>query len=197
MKKFIISSDQKQIIVGKLLGDGHLETANGKTWRLKIEHSLSQQAYVDWLYTKLKNLTPSEPKIKQQEVQGRVYSKYWFNTSYSGSFRFYGQQFYVNGRKVVPKQINRWLTPLSLAVWYMDDGSRKSNQHRAKIINTQCFDQISLNRLQEALRLNFGIETKLRKQREGWQIYIFGREAEKFAKVIGRYVLPSFSYKLD
>jgi len=183
--------------MGKLLGDGHLETANGKTWRLKIEHSLSQKVYVDWLYDKLKNLAASEPRIKQQAVQGKVYSKYWFNTCYSGSFRFYSQKFYDHGRKIAPRQIKRWLTPLALAVWYMDDGSRKSHQHRAKIINTQSFDRFSLNLLQSALKLNFGIETKLRKQREGWQIYIFGREAEKFAKVIGKYVLPNFSYKLD
>lgn len=196
MKEFKISSDQKQIIIGKLLGDGHMETANGRTFRLKIEHSLKQKDYVDWLYGQLKNLASSEPKIKNQTVQGKVYAKYWFNTCYSGSFRFFGQQFYAQGQKKVPKQINRWLTPLALAVWYMDDGSRKSNKHRAKIINTQSFDRTSLYYLRQALQLNFGIETKLRKQKEGWQIYIFGSEAEKFAKVIGRHVLPSLAYKL-
>jgi len=49
-KKIKITPKQKQIIIGKILGDGHLETVNEKTCRLKIEHSYKQRAYVDWLY---------------------------------------------------------------------------------------------------------------------------------------------------
>ena len=40
---------------------------------------------------------------------------------------------------MVPKLIHRWLTPLSIAVWFMDDGSIKSKNHQARIINTQGF----------------------------------------------------------
>jgi len=46
-----LNKKQKDIIVGLLLGDGHLETQNsGKTFRLKIEHSINQKEYVDMLY---------------------------------------------------------------------------------------------------------------------------------------------------
>ena len=46
-KNLKLSSELREIIVGKLLGDGHLETQNdGKTWRLKIEHSIKQKEYV-------------------------------------------------------------------------------------------------------------------------------------------------------
>ena len=196
MKKFKISSYQKQIIIGKLLGDGHLETANNKTFRLKIEHSIKQKDYVDWLHKQLKNLATSPPKIKLQKVNDKIYKKYWFNTNYSSSFRFYYQQFYLDKKKNVPKIINKWLTPLTLAVWYMDDGSIKSKHYRAKIINTQAFDRLGLKRLQQALKQNFSIKTKLRKQKEGWQIYILATEIDKFNQTIKKYILPSFKYKL-
>jgi len=192
-----INKIQKDIIIGKVLGDGHLETVNNKTFRLKIEHSIKQKDYVDWLYDELYNLASNKPKIKKQIVQGKEYRKYWFNTGYSASFRFYYHQFYNNKKKVVPKLIHKWLTPLALAVWFMDDGSSKSKKHKAKILNTQSFDNLSLNRLQEALRRRYNIETKLRKQKEGYQIYILASEVDKFKAIIARYILPSFQYKLD
>ena len=133
--KLKISSRQKQIIIGKLLGDGHLETANGKTYRLKIEHSFNQRQYVDWLYRELKSLASAEPKIKLQTINGTEYKKYWFNTHYSGSFRFYAQQFYQGKKKIVPKLISHWLTPLALAIWFMDDGSIKSKECQEKILD--------------------------------------------------------------
>jgi hypothetical protein len=33
--------------------------------------------------------------------------------------------------------IRRWLTPKSLAYWYMDDGSFKSKSSKGTILNTQ------------------------------------------------------------
>ena len=196
MLKLNISSRQKQIIVGKLLGDGHLETTNDITYRLKFEHSYNQKDYVDWLYEELRELASSEPKIKLQTVNGKVYRKYWFNSPYSPSLRFYAAQFYRGKIKVVPKLIKRWLTPLALAVWFMDDGSIKSHECRGRLINTQSFKDEDLKYLQEALREKFQINTVLRIQKEGKQLYIPAAEHEKLVKVIGADVLPSMYYKL-
>lgn len=38
-----LTEQQREITVGLLLGDGHLETrTNGRTYRLKVEHSEEQ-----------------------------------------------------------------------------------------------------------------------------------------------------------
>lgn len=196
-KKFKITSRQKQIIIGKILGDGCLETTNGITYRLKIEHGIKQKDYVLWTYKELKNLAASEPKFKLHKSSARKdYEKYWFNTSYTTSLKFYGQQFYPQGKKVVPKLIHRWLTPLAFAVWFMDDGSIKSKECKGKIINTQSFDKISLERLQLAIETNFKIRTTLRKQKDGTQIYIPASEYDKLQLTISKYIIPSLSYKL-
>ena len=192
-----LNGEQRSILVGTLLGDGHLETQNsGRTYRLKIEHSAKQSAYVDWLYLQFKDWVLTPPKLKPKRLKGAEHENYCFQTLSSGQFRFYGKQFYDEFKhKRVPRQIRRWLTPLALAVWFMDDGSSKSKWHKAIILNTHCFSKKELALLQEALLLNYGIEARLRPQKEGLQLIIAGRNAEEFVRIIRQYVLPYFFYK--
>lgn len=192
-----LNRKQRDVLVGLLLGDGHLETQNnGRTYRLKIEHSLVQNEYVDWLYQLFQDHTRTEPRQKIQLVSGKAYQKYGFSTLSTGSLRFYGQQFYPDGRKRVPKSISRLLTPIGLAVWFMDDGSSKSDRHRARILNTQGYIQEDIKRLQEALADRFKIATTRRKQKEGEQIYIPSLQVERFICLIRPYILPSMEYKI-
>ena len=192
-----LTDEQREILVGTLLGDGHLETQNkGRTFRLKVEHSVNQKDYTDWLYEKFKNLVLTKPQVKEQKINGKLYQKYWFSTVSNGAVRFYAQQFYQNGKKVVPKFIAKMVTPLSLAVWFMDDGSLKSKFHRARIINTQCFNELDLKRLQEMLLKKFNINTTLRNQKEGKQIYNPSTDIEKFISIIKSYIHNSMEYKI-
>lgn len=200
-RRLKLSPRQREILLGKLLGDGHLETHNaGRTYHLKIEQSERQKFYVDWLQSEFQEWirTPAQLKEQKQIYRGqeRTYKKYWFNTYSSGAFRFYAQQFYRNGKKEVPKALYKWLTPLSLAVWYMDDGSIKSNAHRTVLMNTQGFDRKSLQYLQEALRKKFEVKSVIRKQKDGTQIYIPSESVDTFLTLIHPLILPSFRYKL-
>ncbi|MEI9913656.1 MAG: LAGLIDADG endonuclease [Candidatus Saccharibacteria bacterium] len=192
-----LTKRQRSIIVGTILGDGHLETLNnGRTYRLKIEHSIKQSAYVDWLYQELKPWVLTPPKAKSKLLKGISLENYYFQTLSAGQLRFYGKAFYdVNKKKHVPAQVGHWLTPLALAVWFMDDGSSKSKQHRAIILNTQGFTSRDIKVLQEALMKGFTIEAKIRRQKESPQLLIVGESAEHFYKLVQPYVLPSFSYK--
>ena len=196
-KRLKISTFQRQLLVGLLLGDGHLETQNhGRTYRLKIEHSLTQKLYVDWLYEHWKAWTLTPPQRKEQLVQGKTYMKYWFNTVSHASLRFYGQQFYRERCKIVPKAISHWLTPLALAIWFMDDGSRKSHQTCSLLLNTQCFEEGEVMRLVQALKQRFDLDTRMRRQKEGFQIFIPSSEARRFVEIIQPYLHTSMRYKV-
>jgi ubiquinol-cytochrome c reductase cytochrome b subunit len=192
-----LSKTQKSILVGTLLGDSHLETRNdGKTYKLRVEHSSKQAFYVDWMYEHFKDWVLTPPKYKEKQVFGKIYQNYYFSTLSVGNFRFYGKQFYdINHHKVVPKQIGKWLTPLALAVWIMDDGSSKSKYHRAVILNTQGFSRSDINILIKALQSVYGIEANFRKQREGLQLIVVGKSAELLYKTVQKYMLPNFTYK--
>lgn len=197
MKKIKLTTRQREIIIGKILGDGHLEThSNGQTYKLRIEHSYNQKDYVDWVYKELQSLASNIPKIKFQTVRGKMYRKYWFNTISTPSLRFYGQQFYPANKKVIPKYIYKWLSPLTLAVWFMDDGSIKSKECQAKILNTQGYSSDDVQKLIDALAGVYDIHAKPRRQKEGLQIYIPAQEVGKFISIIEKFIIPSMEYKL-
>lgn len=191
-----LNGAQRSILVGTLLGDGHLETqSNGRIYRLKIEHSAKQAVYVDWLYLQFKDWVLSPPKKKTKRLNGVELENYCFQTLSSGLLRFYGQQFYDEKKKHVPRQIRRWLTPLALAVWFMDDGSSKSKTHHAVILNTHCYSKKDIALLRNALLVRYGIEATIRPQKEGPQLLIAGKSAEQFVKIVRPHILPNFNYK--
>lgn len=196
-----LSDLQREILIGLLLGDGHLETQNnGRTYRLKIEHSYLQKEYVDWLYQIFKDWVLTPPKEKEQTVLGIKYNKYYFSTVSHGAFRFYAQQFYKEKKKVLPRMIKKWLSPVAMAVWFMDDGSIKSKHHRALIINTQSFSKPELQTLIKILEEKFGVKMVLRKQSrkqiEIYQLITTSDSVERFVEIIKPHILPSMKYKL-
>ena len=197
--KVSLSSEQKDILIGSMLGDGCLESQNkNRTYRLKIEQSFSHKEYVDWLYRKLKNLVLTEPKIKIKKIGSKSYQNYGFQTISCSQLRFFAHQFYDQNskKKKIPKIIGKLLNPLALAVWFMDDGQIKSRKHRALLINSQCFSRKDLGLLQKALKDKFGTETTLKKEKTGYRIYLLSKTISIFLAIINPYILPSMRYKL-
>lgn len=199
MSKISLDKEQRDIIVGLMLGDGCLETqTNGRTYRLKIEQSLLHKEYVDWLYAKLNNLVLTSPKEKTKKIMNKIYKNYGFQTISSGNFRFFAQQFYDRNSKSkkIPKNIRKLLNPLVLSIWFMDDGQIKSSKHRALLINCQCFSKKDLRLLQDALKNKFGTESILKKERIGSRIYLLSETIHKFLAIVKPYIIPSMEYKL-
>jgi len=192
-----LTSEQREVLVGLMLGDGCLETQNnGRTYRLKIEQSEAHRAYVEHLYQLFRAWVRTPPQIKVVQSRGHVSRNWWFQTLSHGAFRFYAHQFYQQGRKCVPPLIHRWLTPRSVAYWFMDDGSAKSKQSKGVLFNTQGFSLADVKRLCQVLSDLYDLEVKPRKQREGYQIFVSGESYETFRNLVGPYLIPEMSYKL-
>ncbi len=192
-----LTQEQREVIVGVLLGDAHLETRNrGETYRLKIEQSEGHRDYAEHLYDVFKPWVLTAPQPKRVVSRGSVSVNWWFQTVSHGAFRFYAQQFYRDGRKSVPRLTGRWLKPRGLAYWFMDDGSLKWRQSRAVLLNTQGYDRSDVEMLARVLTQQFALETMLRRQVEGYQIVIVGRSLDRFVDLITPYLLPSMTYKI-
>lgn len=188
---------QKQILVGMLLGDAHLERQRGAlTARLKIEHSLAQSAYVEWKFREWRDWvrTPPRERVRRNRL-GTYSTNIGFTTLAHVDFEEFRVRFYRERRKVIP--IDLELLPLSMAVWFMDDGSRKSSQCRGLYLNTQSFTASEVSLLQAVISRDVGIETTVRRQRDGLQIYIPAPSASDLAAFIANEVLPSMRYKLS
>lgn len=196
-KKLKLSKFQKEILFGIMLGDGHLESRNsGNTYRLKIEQSIGHEAYVWHLYEVFKDWVRTAPQEKVKHSSGSQSTNLWFQTYSHGAFRFFAQQFYSGKKKVLPKLLHRYLTPVGLAYWYMDDGSMKSAYSRGLIFNTQSFMFSEVETMCKVLSEKFGLQAKPRKQREGYQVYVSGHSFELFLELVSPNIIDEMQYKI-
>lgn len=193
-----LTKEQREVLIGILLGDAHLESQNrGRTYRLKIEQSLAHQFYVEHLYQIFREWVRTPPRSRRRiSVKGRVSEMWSFQTYSHDAFRFYGQQFYFQRIKRVPKIIGRLLTSRALAYWFMDDGSIKWRSSRETILNTQGYAAWGVKRLAQVLQEKFGLDVRLRHQKEGYQICIRGDSLDSFVKLIGPFLIPEMVYKI-
>lgn len=192
-----LSKRQKEILIGLLLGDGHLEKLYTPTLgRLKVEQSYKHKDYVDWLYREFRNWVRSRPKVKKKKVLNKTYWNYGFLTYGHRLLGEFQEKFYRKGKKIVPNDLEKDIAPLELAIWFMDDGSIKSRKHKGLFLNTQGFEKNDVERLQKMLKNKFGIPSSTRKDEKGEQIYLGGKSGEEFITLIKPYVIPSMKYKI-
>lgn len=158
---------QKAILIGMVLGDAYLQKTGKHNARLRVEHSLKQQDYVLWKYQELKNFAQDKPKkiIRFNPTWGKTYSYLRFQSHSSPLFGRLREIFYRNGRKIIPKELPKLLAlPLSLAVWYFDDGSYDRKNMAASIY----IPKLSLKEqhiLQFTLQDNFGLHINIHEKR--------------------------------
>ncbi len=136
----------------------------------------------------------------------KIHSYHKINKCFYDSFRVYtfsdsvfdGYRsiFYLNKKKVIPKNITSLLVDsLSLAVWFMDDGYKR-NDCNAFRLGTDSFTKDEQDLLQSVLKSNFGIETSVHKKGKYWNLYIPERESKKFVALIKPHIIPSLAYKI-
>ncbi len=195
--KLSLSQRQKEILIGLILGDGHLERLYTPILgRLKVEHSYKQKEYVDWIYEEFRNWIRSKPKSKRKKVWNKTYLNYGFITYGHRLLGEFQEKFYRKKKKIIPNDLEKDITPLGLAIWYMDDGSIKSRKHKGLFLNTQGFREDDVKRLQEVLKVKFGISSTTRKEKNGKQIYLGGKSGEKFIALIKPHIISSMKYKI-
>ncbi len=180
-----LSEVQRAVIAGSLLGDGAMRCKTNAL--LEINHSWNQRRYVDWKYRHLADLVRTTPSARHGNG-GRV--AYRFVTRSLPVLTPYHALFYGRRGKQVP---DLELAPLTLAVWFMDDGCRSRG---AVYLNTQQFDDYSQRRLLRLLRTQWGIEGALNRDKTYHRIRLSVAGTVRLAQVIGPLLLPEFRYKL-
>jgi ubiquinol-cytochrome c reductase cytochrome b subunit len=195
-----LSDEQKEILVGTLLGDASIErskpTHNG---RLQFLQTFPAHAeYLTVLYVQFINLAKSAPKVvirKADKRTGKVYSQIqWKSPTYT-CFNMYHDMFYVNGKKVVPANIAELLTPRALAYWIMDDGGKDS--YGATLLHTRSFTLAEVQLLQTALMDNFSLRTRLIEKSAGqWVIVIPIKQVRSLKDIVSIYMCRSMLYKI-
>jgi len=189
----------KLAALGSILGDGYLTPINGRGSRLWVKYDDKSFSYLQWMQGMLKPFGVGEIKKK------KGYHQHYFLTDGSAYLAELHLLFYEQGgNKRIPQEIFDLLYhPLSLAVWYMDDGNLdwRNKYHNSPTIATYCFTLGDCIRLAEVLSKNFGVSAKVHKStmrgKVYYRLYIEARSREKFFELISPYIHPSFLYKLS
>src|SRR3989338_6728411 len=184
-----LTKNQKSLVIGTILGDGYVRIIpRRKNAFLEVNHSISQRLYVDWKYQILQSIVRSEPKLRKGNGNRIAYR---FFTQCIPEITNLFHYFYKEKRKMIPDDLH--LDPLSLAVWFMDDGSRSGG---SLYLNTQQFSMQDQKTLQSILSNQYYIHSGLNRDKEYWRVRIVTADAQKFCDIIRPYVIPSMEYKL-
>ena len=183
-QKLVVTSRQEEILTGSLLGDAYI-TARGQ---IQFEQSVHQKEYLFWKHQELSSISYKNVSIakrfdkryKHENISYRFWTRQYF-----ASWR---EKFYLNNKKIVPKDIQ--LTPLSIAVWYMDDGCLSDNKC---IIATDGFSKDDICFLQKLLLEKFNIKTSVKNESK---IMIKKESFNIFFSIIRPHIISSMFYKV-
>jgi len=195
------TNEEFQIILGTILGDGHLvkQKKTGES-QLYLGHSIKQQKYIEWKYDKLKrfvgcNIYPLKHKLKYKK-EVKEHTTLNFVTRKSNLFTKFRNVFYdENGKKIFPKEfVENNLSPLSLAVWYMDDGYTRYGFQ----ISTQSFSYEENKEILNILQKKFNLFGKIKEAKNNKFFIVFNAsEKKKLKEIIRKYVVDCMKYKID
>ncbi len=196
-----LSDVQWQVVLGGLLGDGALSPSHsGHGARFRWGHGAGQAEYSDWKASLFANIGTS----RSVNAKGAVFH----DMKPLAELAELRRAVYVGGEKVVSYDYLKGLTPLSLALWYTDDGSfanrSKGLQERTKDgsgrseICVQAMSPASRQRLCDHLADTWGIDAKLwvRGGRQQAVLTFAKDETAKLHALIAPFVHPSMEYKL-
>lgn len=190
-----LTQRQEEILLGKMLGDGFLEQ-NGRNVRLKIDHGADQKHYVFWLYDEFKNIALEPYQIFVHDKRNSQIYEHWRFATYSLSIlNSWRDFFYLNGKKFIPFRLTELITPLSLAVWYMDDGFRRTDC-KGLYLCTSAYSMEEHYLLQKILEQRFKVQTSLHFAGKNVRIYVSSSQVNKFCNIVQPFILPRFQYKL-
>ncbi len=198
-----LSDQQWQVVLGSLLGDGNLSPnrrdRNGV--RFRLGHGVKQADYLDWKVSLLGNIACS----RRVNGAGSVFADF---TPMPELGELQRTVYMGDGKKTITWDYLKALTPLALAIWFMDDGcflSRsKGLQARTRDGSGRvqfCIEAMSggsRDRLVQYLRDTHGLDTSWRAVGAAQKAFLTFTTAasSRFLELVAPFVHPSMDYKL-
>jgi recombination protein RecA len=198
-----LSDQQMQLILGSLMGDGNLSpNTHGRSGtRFRMGHGAKQAVYLDWKVSLLGNIGCT----RTSNAKGAVFADF---TPLPELAEIHDAVYFGDGKKHLSWDYLKELTPLALAVWYLDDGCftvrSKGVQERTQggsgriEICVEAMSPGSRERLVQYLRDTHGLDVKLRASgaRRVSVLQFTTSASEKFQALVAPFVHPCMDYKL-
>jgi recombination protein RecA len=196
-----LSDFQMTALRGTLMGDGAISpTRSGNGARFRYTHCGAQTEYADWKASLFSNVSSTRCVRKDDVVT--------YDFQPMSELAEMRQDVYVDGKKVFSDDYLKSLTPLSLALWYMDDANfslrSKGVQKRTEggtgrvTICVEAMEVATRERLLAYLADTWDLHAKLIASGAARKAVLVFNNAEsaKFQALIAPFVHPSMEYKL-
>ena len=204
--KITIESPLNEIMIGLLLGDGHIQkrSINGNSRFIYGQSSLRLHHlnYFNHVFELFKPYLSKDFNPKKRSFtdkrSNKKYSSVQFATLSLPCFNYYKDLFYnSNYLKIVPSNIQNLLSPRGFAYWIMDDGSL---QNKGLHLNTYGFSNQDVLKLKSTLENMFGENTlkcSIHKHKKGERIYIWGESMGVVRHNISKFMHKNMLYKIN
>lgn len=199
-----LSKEQKSLLIGLLLGDGTISS----NYVFKLSHSEAQREFLEWKIDLLNKFGFKNNGVKEY-ISTCGYNKgnkvLYSQMSLNPTIKALRRTVYTPKKHITRRLLN-WLTPIGLAIWYMDVGcinvntskQRSSIQHTIKIATCVDLDtaQVIIDYFKEVWDVQF------RPFKEGKGTYSIASSTESdcaaFIQIIRPYIeqVPSLLYKI-
>lgn len=193
-----LSDRSRAIILGSLLGDGSLRLQRGyRNARFSFRHSATQREYFWWKVHALEEISsPNGVHAQHDESFGKRSEKLHYQSRAIAPLTELYQLTHAHGRIHIRRKWLNMMTPLSLAVWWFDDGSIIGNARKG-VLCTDGFSEAAVKQLARYLQVVWGIASHVGavgRKREGrheryYRLWLGTEELKKFLRIILPYTL--------
>lgn len=189
-----------EIIYGSLLGDASAEKRKGgKGTRILFYQEGTHTEYLLYLHRLIANLgycNTNLPKLQTRlGKNGKIRKIIRFSTWTYDQFNEIYNNWYINNKKILPNNIDYYLSPLALAIWIMDDGGKVSKGLK---LATNNFTLNEIKHLIFILDYKYNIKSTIHKTGtiDQYNIYILSSSMPTLVNIVKPYIVPSMKYKL-
>jgi recombination protein RecA len=198
-----LSEQQWQVVLGGLMGDAHLApNRRGRHGvRFRMGHGAKQVDYLDWKGSLLGNV----PQTRTINAKGAAFIEL---TPLPELGELREVMYWGDGKKHLTEDVVKSLTPLALAVWYMDDGHlalRSKGLQEPTVggsgrieICVEAMSEGSRARLVSYLRDTHEVEShvSLRGTRQKAVLQMTTAGSARFQEIVAPFIHPSMDDKL-
>ncbi len=211
-----LTQRQKDILYGSMMGDAK---RNHTQWNsiACFKHSDKQEEYLKWKFEEFRSISKEESlKFSLSNDQREEYKGHhgcWsFYTKANSDIEECINKFYKENGKQINKEILNNLSDLSLAVWFMDDGTtdmrHRFNKYGSNYVPvcsfcTDSFSDQSCDSIVQWFKSKWNIDAFKRERgirsdgEMSYRIVVRTISAQVFLDIIRPHIIPSMLYKVD
>jgi len=198
----LVGTELRSAIVGMVAGDARIRKQKGcRSVSLRITHAERQREYLEHKRGVLQNLfTGWEIPIRQINNSG--YPGVKLETRNHPKLRAIYKWFYSDGGKRFSRRILNYLTPIGIALWYMDNGSlsykKKEGQVHGREVHLNTYCSLEEARIIQAyFKEVWDVSWAVVPNKGLFRLRMGAIEAQKFFSIIEPHVIPTMRYKMD